>query len=122
MNIVLDMNLSPRLRRVLSDAGHNARHWSEVGGHDDADATIMEWARIHGFVVVTNDLDFGAILAATGAKGPSVIQFRTRDIAPGVLGGMLLRAIREHETKLHRGSLIIIDHSKSRVRVLPLDV
>ncbi len=37
MNIVLDMNLSPRLRRVLSDAGHNARHWSEVGGHDDAD-------------------------------------------------------------------------------------
>jgi predicted nuclease of predicted toxin-antitoxin system len=29
------------------------------------DRTIMEWSLTNGYIVFTNDLDFGAILAAT---------------------------------------------------------
>jgi predicted nuclease of predicted toxin-antitoxin system len=34
---------------------------------------IKSWARAHGAIVFTHDLDFGAMLAATKANAPSVI-------------------------------------------------
>ncbi len=33
-------------------------------------------------VVLTHDLDFGAMLAATGARGPSVVAVRIQDVRP----------------------------------------
>jgi len=41
----------------------------------------------NGFVLLTHDLDFGAILASSGANIPSVIQIRTEDLRPEVLAG-----------------------------------
>jgi hypothetical protein len=67
MRILLDMNLSPRWGPVLKDLGHECRHWSDIGDPRATDATIMAWARSHDQVVLTHDLDFGAILAATEA-------------------------------------------------------
>ena len=74
MLLVLDMNLSPDLCAPLSAAGHEAVHWSTLGAPTASDESIMAYARDHGLVVVTHDLDFGAILAATHAHGPSVVQ------------------------------------------------
>ncbi len=42
----------------------------------------MDWARPSGYVVFTHDLDFGALLAASHAGGPSVIQVRAQDVLP----------------------------------------
>ncbi len=47
-------------------------HWSEVGDPRATDKAILDWARKNGYWVVTNDLDFGDILAATNALCPSV--------------------------------------------------
>jgi hypothetical protein len=62
------------------EQGIDARHWSEVGDLRAPDAEIMQWARQHGCVVFTNDLDYSALLAATRASGPSVLQVRTQDV------------------------------------------
>jgi predicted nuclease of predicted toxin-antitoxin system len=40
----------------------------------------MNYAAVNGYTVFTHDLDFGAMLAKTGAKKPSVIQIRTAGI------------------------------------------
>jgi predicted nuclease of predicted toxin-antitoxin system len=37
-------------------------------------------------VVFTHDLDFGGVLALTHAAGPSVIQVRSEDPVPEVIG------------------------------------
>jgi|APThiThiocy_cv2_1041547.scaffolds.fasta_scaffold24065_3 predicted nuclease of predicted toxin-antitoxin system len=66
------MNLSPRLATLLREAGFVATHWSEIGAADATDLEIMAYA--HEFVVLTHDLDFSAILAATNAESPSVVQ------------------------------------------------
>ena len=42
----------------------------------------MAWARENRYTVFTNDLDYGALLFATAASSPSVIQIRTEDIRP----------------------------------------
>lgn len=120
MNILVDMNLSPEWISVLQEAGHNALHWSTVGAGSAPDPEIMAWARDHDHVVFTHDLDFGAILAATGVNCPSVIQVRTEDVTPEYLKDMLLPILHQFEHYLAQGALIVVDEEKSRVRILPL--
>ncbi|WP_295879244.1 DUF5615 family PIN-like protein [uncultured Thiohalocapsa sp.] len=81
MKLLLDMNLSPALAQALTAAGWDALHWSSVGPVDASDAAIMLWARANQRVVITNDLDFSAILAATRASGPSVVQIWAQDLS-----------------------------------------
>lgn len=51
---------------------------SNIGDPRATDRVIMNWASTNGYVVFTNDLDFGILLAATQAEAPSVIQVRTQ--------------------------------------------
>jgi predicted nuclease of predicted toxin-antitoxin system len=81
----------------------------------------MRWAREQGRVVLTHDLDFGAMLAATQATSPSVAQIRTQDVRPESLAPLLILVLRRYENELTEGALLIADRSRSRVRILPLN-
>lgn len=85
------MNLSPAWVSVLKQADHDAIHWSPVGAPGAEDEELMAWARQRGYVVLTNDLDFSAILAATSADGPSVFQIRAQALSPRRLGARKLQ-------------------------------
>ena len=91
MKLLIDMNLSPRWAITFLSATA-ADHWSTIGRHDATDAEIMAYAREHGYVVVTSDLDFSAMLAASGAEGPSVVQIRADNLDPSVIGREVLVA------------------------------
>jgi len=120
MKILVDMNLSPIWVQVLRDAGFEAIHWRDIGQHDASDLVVLGWAEQHGHVVFTHDLDFGAILAASGAAAPSVIQFRVVDPLPSTDAAGVIRAIRRFETELREGALISIEPRRARARVLPI--
>ena len=120
MKLVVDMNLSPSWVPVLQEAGHESLHWSAVGDFRAKDSEVMAWARQNGYVVFTHDLDFGALLAVTGAEGPSVIQIRTTDVTPEAQSKRLLAALEQFKEQLKNGALILIDESRARVRLLPL--
>lgn len=66
--------------------GYEAIHWMKIGVPNAPDKIIFEYARAHGFIVFTHDLDFGAILVATNADAPSVFQIRTQDLTPQHIG------------------------------------
>jgi len=119
MKILLDMNLSPDWVRVLEGAGWESIHWSTVGDMRADDDVIMSWAHENGYVVFTHDLDFGILLALTRVEGPSVIQVRTQDVFPEVLGDRLVKVLREQQSILEKGALVTVDEGKSRVRILP---
>ena len=70
MRLLVDMNLSPDWVPLFVSHGWEAKHWSQVGKGTAPDAEIMSWAREHGHVIVTQDLDFSQILFATYAAGP----------------------------------------------------
>jgi len=72
-------------------------------------------------VVVTHDLDFSALLAATRAVGPSVIQVRAQDVLPRSLRTVLIDAIKQFRRQLEEGALISIDPHRARARVLPFE-
>ncbi len=120
MKLIVDMNLSPRWVRALADAGIEAAHWSTLGRADALDVEIMTYAKVNGYVVLTHDLDFGAILAATQGEKPSVVQVRAGDVTPEALGAELVAALRQMEPELSQGALLTVDPGRTRLRVLPL--
>ena len=120
IKILIDMNLSPDWVDELSKFGWASVHWSTIGDPRAMDHDIMEWARSNGFVVFTHDLDFGTMLALTHAVGPSVIQIRGQNVIPNHMSSILIAALAQHADDLEAGALVVVDESKSRVRVLPI--
>lgn len=120
MKILVDMNLSPSWVEFLKANEFDAQHWSAVGEPSASDESIMRYAREHGFVVFTHDLDFGNILAVTHASGPSVVQVRTENPVPSAIGNVLIASLREYESHLHRGALLTVETDRWRGRILPL--
>jgi len=120
VRLVVDMNLSVEWITELTRHGWSAIHWSTVGDPRADDITIMAWAVENGYVVFTHDLDFGTTLALTHATGPSVLQVRGQNVLPEHMGPLVVAALRQHDAALAAGGLVVVEESKSRVRVLPL--
>ena len=119
MKILIDMNLSPDWVAVFGRYNITAVHWYTVGDTREKDSVIMEWARTNVYIVFTHDLDFGSLLAATGANTPSVIQVRTQDILPSSIENIVISALNQFESSLFSGALLTVDKAQSRVRILP---
>ena len=119
--ILVDLNLSPVWAGFLRAQGIEATHWSEVGDLRAPDSEIMQWAREHDFLVFTHDLDYSALLAATRASGPSVVQVRTQDVLPAAIGSLLIRVLGEHAAALEKGAILTVDALGARVRILPIE-
>jgi predicted nuclease of predicted toxin-antitoxin system len=120
MRLLIDMNLSPRWVEFLSEHGIQAMHWSKVGASDASDATIMAYAAETVAVVLTHDLDFGGILAATRGSKPSVVQIRADDVSPEAIGQAVVRALGQVADDLERGALLTAEPGRDRLRLLPL--
>ncbi len=80
LTFLIDMNLPPAWVERFTAEGWHAVHWSDVGDPRAPDAAVLDYARAHGLVVFTHDLDLGTILARTRARGPSVIQVPAQDV------------------------------------------
>lgn len=118
--LLIDMNLPPSWVGWFERQGWTATHWSVIGDPRATDRVILAWAREHGQVLFTHDLDFGAVLASSGAVAPSVIQLRTNDVTPLAAGLLIIEVLAAHEPALAQGALITLDDDGRRVRILPL--
>ena len=120
VKLLVDMNLSPDWVPVLKSHGWSAVHWSTVGDPRESDRVIMDWAVRHKYIVFTHDLDFGTMLALSHATGPSVLQVRAKDILPNHLENIVIAALKRHDADLVSGSLVVVDETRTRVRILPI--
>lgn len=118
--ILVDMNLSTEWIPLLRASGHEAIHWSEVGDPRAPDQTLMEWGTVHGYVILTHDLDFGTMLALTRAEGPSVLQVRCMNVLPEAIGALVLAVLTTYAKEIEQGALVVADERRLRVRILPL--
>ena len=80
---------------------------------------ILTWANEHHFVVITNDLDFSAILAA----GAGEAERRPNSHSGPALheaASIVAKALEAHREDIERGALLSIGEGGTRVRMLPL--
>ena len=120
MKLLIDMNLSPQWVAFFKQNGIESVHWSSIGDGKDNDSLIFEYARNNNYIVFTNDVDFGIILAATNSHAPSVFQIKTQNLIPKFVGQKVLSCLYDFEEEFKQGALIILNNAKSRVRILPL--
>ncbi len=114
------MNLSPRWREALREGGHEALWWRDVGPPDAPDEEVFAWAKAHGYLLLTADLDFSRLLALTGEEGPSVLLLRLPYPEPPYALEAVLEALKRFQEALEQGALVVIGPDRTRVRVLPL--
>ena len=121
MRLLVDMNLTPRWVGYFNAEGHQSVHWSSVGSVTAKDREICDYARMYGFILLTNDLDFPQILAHARASGPSIVLLRGEPLTPEERGIPLLRALDDCAEQLAAGSILTLDWTdRPRARLLPL--
>jgi len=109
-----------KLGRPIGASRFEAVHWSTIGTATAPDVEILTWANEHEFVLITNDLDFSAILAASVGESPSVVQIRTQDLLSDEAVSTVAKALEAHREDIERGALLSIDEGGTRLRMLPL--
>jgi len=81
---------------------------------------LASYAMSNGMIVMTQDLDFGALLAASGDSGPSVVQIRAGDTSPERTGQQVVSTLKQLSDELESGALVTVDIERLRVRMLPI--
>ena len=121
MRFLLDENQSPRLAGLLVDAGHDAVHVRDLNLLRSPDGDVLEAARQARRVIVSADTDFGDLLAASNATGPSILLLRRQ---PGrradEIAALILANLGVVSMDLETGAVVVLDDERIRIRSLPL--
>ncbi len=85
------------------------------------DSAILDKAREEGRILLTHDLDFGELIAASGAGLPSIVVFRLRNMRPERVNRYLESIVSEQRALLEQGAIISVTEGRIRVRALPIE-
>ena len=120
MRFPADMGISPKTVDFLNALQHDATHVHDQELDSAPDSVILKKAREERRILLTHDLDFGELLAASGTVSPSVIIFRLRNMHPNRVNTSLDSIINKHAALLEQGVIVSVDEGQIRVRLLPV--
>ena len=120
MRFLADMGISPNTVTMLRGLGYDALHLHEQGLDRLQDPLILQKARDEGRILLTHDLDFGELIAASGARLPTIVVFRLRNMRPERVNRYLDGILNQHGEALKQGAIISVTEGQIRVRLLPI--
>lgn len=120
MKFLADMGISMTVVKTLRSAGYEAIHLGEIGLQRSPDSFIMLKALQEQRIVLTFDLDFTDLLAASGDALPSVVLFRLKNTSPMFVSVRLMSVLAEYGDTLSTGAIAIVEDNRVRLRRLPL--
>jgi predicted nuclease of predicted toxin-antitoxin system len=120
MKFLADMGISLLTVEWLRAQDHDALHVRDAAMQRAADEIILTKARDEQRIVLTLDLDFGYLLAVSGADLPSVIIFRLGNQTAEVVTRRLQDTLACCTESLLNGAIVTVTEEAIRVRDLPI--
>jgi predicted nuclease of predicted toxin-antitoxin system len=120
LRFLVDNALSPKLAEGLRQAGHDAVHLREIGRQSAPDSEVLARAIEEDRIVISSDMDFGDLIATRELMRPSVILFRRVERRTNSRLALLLKNLAAIRVDLERGSIVILESSRIRIRGLPI--
>jgi len=120
MKLLLDQGLPRSTPLFLAEAGVTAEHVGGIGMATATDAEILSAALDRDAIVVSLDSDFHALLAMSGASGPSVVRIRIEGLKGQAITGLLLQVLSAITHELEAGAVASVTRQRIRVRALPI--
>ena len=121
MRLLVDNALSPKLANGLHADGHDVVHVRDIGLQAASDSALFDLALAQERVILSEDTDFGTLLALRAATKPSVVLFRGMlDRSAANLLSLFRANLPAVAAELDIGAVVIIEPTRIRVRRLPI--
>ena len=120
VRFLADMNISPQTVDALLSEGMDIVRVSSLLPANASDQSILGLAREQGRAVITQDMDFSALLALSGHDQPSLVTLRLLNTNPEVVSQRLRQVLPQTEAALRAGCAVTIEDHTVRVRQLPI--
>jgi len=114
MKFLLDVCCSSRsLRRLLVELGHAVRLVSEVDPRA-SDEVVLAMAHEDGSIVITEDKDFGELVAVQRRPHSGIIRFLELSVSEQVTA--MQEVLNHYRNELESGAVMVVTRGRIRVR------
>jgi len=122
MKFIADIHISPQTVESLAERGYIINRVNEFISFNAKDEEILDLALREESTIITQDLDFSSLLAQRGMSKPSVITLRINIVKPDRVTKILEMILPQIESELNRGSIVIVEEDRIRIRKLPIEI
>lgn len=120
MRLIADMHISPTTVEFLGSIGHDVIRVDNVLSASAADEEIIAWAVRNSRTILTQDLDFSALIALSCSASPSVISLRLSTSRVDYVNPILAKILPSLEDEVSRGIIVTVEDRRIRKRHLPI--
>ena len=122
MKFIADIHISPQTVESLAERGYIINRVNEFISFNAKDEEILDLALREESTIITQDLDFSSMLAKRGMSRPSVIILRINVVRPDRVTNILEMILPQVESELNKGSIVIVEDDRIRIRKLPIEI
>jgi len=121
MKLLADLHIAPATVNFLRSLGHDAVRVSDLMPANSPDAEIVAEAARQDRVILTQDLDFSAIVALGRFAHPSILSLRLSSSRIEHVNAVLKNALPMVESELKSGAIVAVEDTRIRSRKLPME-
>lgn len=118
LSIVLDQNIPQSVAEYIRSLRPEwiVRHVMDIGLSGSSDQVIFDWAQREGAIIITFDEDFADARMYPAGRHAGVVRLRVWPTTVEMTEVALGRLLDTTEDESLRGSLVIVDNKRIRIR------